>query len=49
MNDYKNRLRNEVGRLTIALAEANMKLKTMETPGDAPEETALMQKRQNHL
>ena len=49
MNDYKNRLRNEVGRLTIALAEANMKLKTMETPGDAPEETASMQKRQNRL
>ena len=30
INNYKKRLQNEVGRLTIALAECNMKLKTRE-------------------
>lgn len=37
MNDYKNRLRSEVGRLTIALAKANKRVRNLESNANATE------------
>ena len=45
MNDYKNRLRGEVGRLTIALAKANKRVSDLETDANATETSSPKRKR----
>ena len=45
MNDYKNRLWGEVGRLTIALAKANKRVSDLETDANATETSSPKRKR----